>query len=199
MIGSVRGELIHRTPAGEVTVEAAGVGYRVTMAPPSAQAIGRIHDNVFVWTHHVVREDSERLFGFVSVGERDTFEALLAAQGVGPALALAILSVHSPTALRAVLASSDLDALCLVPGVGKKTATKLLVELKSRMDLGEVDIVELTGGINVATGAISEVRTALIGLGYSTDEVKHAVADLSADGDTSALLRQALLRLGSKR
>jgi holliday junction DNA helicase RuvA len=199
VIGSVRGELLLRTSAGEVTVEAGGVGYRVVMAPPAAQALGRIHDNVFVWTHHVVREDSERLFGFLSVSERDTFETLLSAQGVGPALALAILSVHPPKDLRAVLAASDLDALCLVPGVGKKTATKLLIELKSRLDLGEVDIVELTGATPSAPGALSEVQAALVGLGYSTDEVKVAVAELPVDGDASALLRQALLRLGTKR
>jgi holliday junction DNA helicase RuvA len=199
MIGSIRGELLLRTPAGEATVEAGGVGYRIVMGAAAAQALGRIHESVFVWTHHVVREDSERLFGFLSVSERDTFEALLSAQGVGPALALAILSVHPPKDLRAVLAASDLDALCLVPGVGKKTAMKLLVELKSRMDLGEVDIADLTGAAPVVVGALQEVRAALMGLGYSTDEVKLAVAELPADGESSVLLRQALLRLGTKR
>src|SRR5690606_25894488 len=130
MIGSLRGTLLDRTTTGEVLVEVGGVGYRVQLAPVSSIAIGELGAEVFVHVHHHVREDAQTLYGFRSRDERVAFEALLGAHGVGPALALAILSVHGPDALRQVVADGDLDALCLVPGVGKKTGQRLLMELK---------------------------------------------------------------------
>jgi holliday junction DNA helicase RuvA len=204
MIGSVRGTLLHRTAMGEITVEAGGVGYRVMVGVAVAGGLGRVGDDVFVWTHHVVREDAEKLFGFVSIAERETFEQLLGAPGVGPSLAQAILAVHSPTALRQILLHADVDALCLVPGIGKKTATKLIVELKSKLDLGEVDVAELTGATPAApVGALADVRGALAGLGYTNDEIKHALADLPADlvdqSDAGVLLRVVLAGLGNSR
>ena len=122
------------------------------------------------------------------------------------ALALAILSVHRPDALRRALLDDDLDALCLVPGVGRKTAARLLMELKSRLDVpGDVDVALLVGSTGpAATGsaapaARSEVRKALAALGYGPDEIREAVRDLPADGDAPALLRQALGQLGGAR
>ena len=111
---------------------------RFTPTPGTNTALGLLGDDVFVHVHHHVREDAQTLYGFATRDERVCFEALIGAHGVGPSLALAILSVHSPMQLRAALASDDVAALCLVPGVGKKTAARLLVELKSRLDLGDV-------------------------------------------------------------
>jgi holliday junction DNA helicase RuvA len=121
MIGSLRGELLDRTLSGEVLVEVGGVGYRVVVSPSTAIAVGDIGQQVFLHVHHHIREDAQTLYGFTSRDERISFEALLSAHGVGPALALAILSVHPPASLSRVLADDDLAALCLVPGVGKKT------------------------------------------------------------------------------
>src|SRR4029079_7643292 len=90
-------------------------------------------------------EDAMTLFGFPTRDERDTFEALIAASGVGPKLALAILSVHPPPALRGAVADDDLDALCLVPGVGKRTAQKLMIELRARLDVPDVDLRDSGG------------------------------------------------------
>jgi Holliday junction DNA helicase RuvA len=199
VIGSLRGTLIDRG-AGEVLVEVAGVGYRVTVTPSTAIDVGHVGAEVFVHIHHHVREDAQTLYGFASRDERVSFEALIGAHGVGPSLALAILSVHSPAQLRAALAADDVAALCLVPGVGKKTATRLLVELKSRLDLP--DVVDLTavagnGGPGTAPGpnALADVRDALSNLGYGPDEVRAVLADLPPDGDAAVLVREALKRL----
>ena len=203
MIGSLRGRLLHRG-AGEVVIEVGGVGYVVVTSPTAAVALGEVGDEVFVWTHHHLREDAETLYGFGTRAELVTFEALLGAHGVGPALALAILSVHAPAALARVLAEDDVAALCLVPGVGRKTAARLLVELKARLDVGDVGAVPAAAGAAVAPAgertAVTDVREALAGLGYSPDEIRAATAELDAagDGDASTLLRAALGRLAAR-
>jgi Holliday junction DNA helicase RuvA len=152
--------------------------------------------NAFLFTHLHVREDAMTLFGFPSRDERDTFEALISATGVGPKLALAILSVHTPGALRRGLADDDLDLLILVPGVGKRTAQRLLIELKSRLEVPDLDLTVATGG---TTTARSEVRDALIGLGYSPDEVRAVLTQLAEDGTVEDLLRDALRVLAGTR
>lgn len=205
MIGSVRGTLLDRWPNGEVLVEVAGIGYRVTVTPGTAIDLGEPGQEVFLHTHHHRREDSETLYGFSTADERLVFEALLSAHGVGPALALAILGVHPPASLLRVLADDDLAALCLVPGVGKKTAARLLVELKSRLDVPGLDAAALAGsdGAGGSTGGgraaspVADVRDALTNLGYGPDEVAEAVRDLPDDEDSSELLRLALQKLAA--
>lgn len=197
MIGSLRGALLDRSVAGEVLIEVGGVGYRVQAGPATAARLGDVGAEVFAWIHHHVREDADTLYGFASKAERDAFEALLGAHGVGPALALAILSVHPPANLARVLAEEDIAALCLVPGVGKKTAARLLIELKSRLDLSfDGDSVpgspqEASGG---ETNARADVRDALAGLGYGPEEIAATTRDLP-DGDSGEMLREALRRL----
>jgi Holliday junction DNA helicase RuvA len=202
MIGSVRGTLLDRG-ASEIIVEVLGVGYRVTVSPTTAVSLGDVGDEVFCWTHHHQREDAQTLYGFASKDERICFEALIGAHGVGPALALAILSVHSPVALARILAEDDLGALCLVPGVGKKTAQRLLLDLKSRLSIPDLgDSPALTGGVPSSPGrggARADVREALTGLGYTDAEVREVMADLPDDGDAAALLRDALQRLATAR
>lgn len=202
MIGSLRGTLLERNQLNEVLVEVAGIGYRVTVSPATVVALGEPDDEVFLYIHHHRREDAETLYGFRSREERVCFEALLGAHGVGPALALAILSVHAPAALRQVLAEDDLSALCLVPGVGKKTAARLLVELKSRLDIPELDLAAPEGGtptgqvgVPATTSARADVREALTNLGYQPDEVLGVLRELPDDDDSSTLLRLALQRL----
>ena len=197
MIGSLRGTLLDRAPDGEVTIEVGGVGYRVTVAPTTATTVGEVGDEVFIHIHHHIREDAQQLYGFVTREERICFEALLSAHGVGPSLALAILSVHDPGALRQVLADGDTGALCLVPGVGKKTAERLVMELKSKLDLPELESSSATSAaVGESTGR-QDVIEALSELGYGADEVRAVVADLPAEGDSSALLRAALERLAA--
>jgi Holliday junction DNA helicase RuvA len=200
MIGSLRGTLLERHQVNEVLVEVAGVGYRVTVSPATVVELGEPGAEVFLYIHHHLREDAQTLYGFRTREERVSFEALLGAHGVGPALALAILSVYAPVALRQVLLDDDVNALCLVPGVGKKTAARLLIELKSRLDVPEVTAAIAGGGAAGATGSTpggvrADVRDALASLGYQPDEILAALADLPGEGDSAALLKEALQRL----
>lgn len=202
MIGSLRGTLLDRSTTGEVLVEVGGVGYRVTCAASTVSAVGELGGPVFLHVHTHVREDAIVLFGFATRDERACFEALLGAHGVGPALALAILSAHSPSSLRRALASDDVDALTMVPGVGKKTAARLLIELKSRLDLDGDDGTDLSAVASASNGrgsARAEVRAALAGLGYGPDEVREATRELTDDGPVEDLLRTALKQLAGVR
>jgi Holliday junction DNA helicase RuvA len=199
MIGSLRGALLDRSLDGEVLVEAAGVGYRVTTTPELAATIGAIGDEVFLHIHHHVREDAQTLYGFRSKDERICFEALLSAHGVGPSLALAIMSVHPPMQLHRALSADDVDALCMVPGIGKKTATRLIVELKSKLHLPVVDLANLSDPVAAGErSAHADVRDALVGLGYTQEEIRKVLADLPPEGDPAVLVRQALQLMAAR-
>jgi len=197
VIGSLRGTLLDRED-DVVVVEVGGLGYRVTVSPTTAVSLGDVGDEVFLWVHHHIREDAQALYGFPTAAGRRCFTALLGAHGVGPSLALAILSVHGPAELVRVLAEDDVAALCLVPGVGKKTAARLLVELKSRLDL-PLDVtpaVPVDGSVPAGGGsARADVREALAGLGYGTEEIRDVLSDLPDGDEAGALLKQALRRL----
>jgi holliday junction DNA helicase RuvA len=196
MIGSLRGVVLERSASGEALVEVGGVGYRVVVGP---RALGQLADGdaVFLHIHHHIREDAQVLYGFLSRDERGCFEILVGTHGVGPALALAILSVHEPNALRAAVASADLAALCLVPGVGRKTAERLLVELKSRFDVVVVEPAVASTGRRGAS-PVADVREALAGLGYAAEEIREVLRDLPADAAAADLLREALGVLGAR-
>ncbi len=202
MIGSLRGPLLDRG-SEEILVEVQGVGYQVLVSPTTALAVGDVGDEVFVWIHHHIRDDHQALYGFVDADARRCFSALLGAHGVGPALALAILSVHGPQDLARVLAEDDVAALCLVPGVGKKTAARLLVELKSRLDipldLGPAEGSAAAAGANGSVSARADVREALTGLGYGAEEIREVLADLPDADDAGVLLKTALSRLSVPR
>jgi Holliday junction DNA helicase RuvA len=196
MIGRLRGTLVHRSAKGEVMLDVGGVGYRIGVSPATAVALGNVGDEVVVHTHLHVREDALTLYGFATSDGRDCFESLLGAHGVGPGLALAILSTHGPDELRRVVFEGDLDSLTLVPGVGRKTAARLLLELKSRLDVPEgidSELVSPTGSVR------SEVREALAALGYQPEEVRRAMVELPAEGDVAGLVRTALQALGANR
>ncbi|MDH3755814.1 MAG: Holliday junction branch migration protein RuvA [Acidimicrobiia bacterium] len=205
MIGSLRGALVDSAPSGafyELLVEVDGVGYRLHATPRVAATFGDTGDEVFVWVHHHIRDDDQQLYGFTQRDERVVFEALISAHGVGPALALSILAVHSPVDLRVAIATDDVDALCLVPGVGKKTAARMLVELKSKLDAGDIDLTQIAGvadGSSAATNgsAHGDVRDALVELGYGAEEIGEAVRGLPDVGETAELLRLALQKLGA--
>jgi Holliday junction DNA helicase RuvA len=135
------------------------------------------------------------LYGFPDREQRDTFEGLMSATGVGPKLALAILSVHSPAALRRAVLEGDLDALTLVPGVGKRTAQRLMIELAAKLGTNAPDPVGVEGG----PSARVEVRAALEGLGYGAEEVRFVLDTLPIDGAVEVLLKDALKLLAVER
>ena len=194
MIGSLRGVLQERLEDGQVLVEVAGVGYRVTVTPTTSVSVGELGQEIFLHIHHHFRESDQTLFGFLSTQERKCFEALLSAHGVGPSLALAVLGVHGPNELVRLVAEEDVASLCLVPGIGKKTASRLLIELKDSLDVS-IELDEFNVGAGKARpSAMVEVQEALGGLGYSLEEIRPVLADLAGD-DPSILLREALQRL----
>jgi Holliday junction DNA helicase RuvA len=194
VIGSLRGVVLERSLGGEVLVEVGGVGYRV-LAPARSLHQMVPGERAFLFTHLHARDETFVLYGFPTRDERDTFEALLGANGVGPKLALAILGALDPVELRRAVVSSDLDALTLVPGVGKRTAQRLLVELQARLDTVVLaDPVAPNGGTPRA-----EVREALAGLGYAPDEVRDALGQLADEGPVEDLLRDALRLLAAHR
>jgi Holliday junction DNA helicase RuvA len=191
VIGALRGTIAERSSTGEVLLDVQGVCYRVQVTPTTLATLIDTSATVLLHTHLHVREDALTLYGFATRDERMCFEALLGAHGVGPSMALAILSVHRPDALREVVAQDDADALCLVSGVGKKTAIRLLLELKSRLDLPALDAVPAAA----AGSPRAEVRDALAALGYGPEEIHEATRELPTDGDVQLLLKHALARM----
>jgi Holliday junction DNA helicase RuvA len=187
VIARLRGRLVDVLPDGAV-IDVGGVGYRVFLTPKALAALPRGED-VVVHTVTYVREDALSLYGFLSAEERQAFELLLGASGVGPKLALALLSVHSPDALRRAVSAGDADALTLVPGIGRKGAARLLLELRGKLGDGAPDLPA-----DPATRpAYAEVREALGALGYAPAEVKAALEALPEDA--GALPTQELLRV----
>jgi Holliday junction DNA helicase RuvA len=185
--------VLDRTPR-DVLLEVGGVGYRLAV-PTSTLAVLELGAPAFVHVHTHVREDAIILYGFSGRDERDCFEALIGTHGVGPAVALAILSVHSPAQLRRAIASDDVDALTLVPGIGKKTAARLLIELKARLDLDLGEPALSAVGSGIGTTVRAEVRAALAGLGYGADEVREVLASVTDDGSVEEGIRVALKQL----
>lgn len=196
MIASVRGEVLD-IALDHVVIEAAGVGYRVN-ATPSTLATLRQGSEARLITAMIVREDSMTLYGFVDTETRDLFTTLLSVSGVGPRLAMATLAVHDATALRQALADGDVVALTRVPGIGKRGAERMVLELRDK-----VGPVAATAGAPATNGHAvrSPVVEALVGLGFAAKQAEEATDKvLAADHDatTSSALRAALSLLGKK-
>ena len=194
MIGSLRGSVLERNVDGTVLLEVGGVGYLVAV---STRVLAELEPGtpVFLYVHHYIREDAQTLFGFTSRDDRQTFQVLIKTNGVGPALAMAILATHPPAALFDVVSNNDVAALTLVPGVGKKTAERLIVELRDRLSVPVLDGAGTSGSASV----VADVRDALAGLGYGTDEIRDVLRELRTDADSATLLRDALKSLGARR
>ena len=215
MIGLLRGSAVLRTGESEVIVDVGGVGYRVTVTPAtavalcSAPSVTNAGHEVTVFVHTHVREDAIVLYGFAHDDERRCFEVLLGSHGVGPALALAIVAMLSPAALSTAVLEDDVETLCTVPGVGRKTAARLLIELKSRLDLPDFSGMPVVGAANGADGGLgdglratrtsrAEARAALSELGYGPDEIRGALDGLRDDVGVEEMLRLALRELAGR-
>lgn len=197
MIGSLRGTVLERSLDGVVLIDVGGVGYLVTVTPRTMAELEPT-TTVFLHVHHHIREDAQTLYGFATRDERVAFHQLIGTHGIGPAMAMAILATHLPTTLVDIVAEGDIGALTLVPGVGKKTAERLLVELKNRLSLPVLDPVAAGGG-GAGGSIVGDVREALAGLGYQPEEIREVLRELPADGDAPTLLRDALKALGARR
>jgi Holliday junction DNA helicase RuvA len=204
MIASVSGAVAAITGDAAV-IEMGGVGIAVQCTPTTLATL-RPGDTARLATTLVVREDSLTLFGFATDDERAVFEILQSVTGVGPRLAQAVLAVHSPDAVRAAVATEDVGALTLVPGVGKKGAQRLVLELKDKLGTtsGAANVVRLLGQPGVGAWR-DQLRQALTGLGWSSREVDEALAAVGPeaeaaiavgdDPDVAALLKTSLRML----
>jgi len=196
MIASVRGRVAAVRLDGAV-VEVGGVGMAV-QATPGTLASLRPGRECELATSLVVREDSLTLYGFADADERDVFEILQTVSGVGPRLALAMLAVHTPDGLRRAVATEDLTALCRVPGIGRKGAQRIVLDLTDRLGAPEGAAVAASPGPSSSSGADPDVVEALVGLGWNAKQAEAAVQAVAADGpaDQTTLLRSALRHLG---
>jgi holliday junction DNA helicase RuvA len=196
VIAHLRGRVVHRD-ASSVVVDVGGVGYLVYVTagdriPPRGEPV-ELH------TSMQVREESMTLYGFTDRAQLILFELLLTSSGVGPKLALAALTTHRPDVLRTAVAGADIATLTAIPGVGKKVAERLVLELKDKVGGPVLVGAGSVEGVAVDAGVLGEVRDALLGLGYSAGEVQRAVAAVGDEdaGSTSELLRRCLRHLGS--
>lgn len=197
MIYRLRGQLVEKDPEG-VTLDVAGVGYRAAASLGTLRALPSIGEECVLHTRMVVREDAMLLFGFAEREERAAFDALTAVSKVGPKLALAVLSSMSPPEVGEAVARGDIVKLASVPGLGRKTAERLILELRGK-DLAALAQGPSIGGADGGGGPFMEARDALAALGYSIEEAERALKSVPPQDTVEAYIKQALRRIGSRR
>lgn len=192
MIGKLTGILLEKNPP-EVMVDCHGVGYEVQVPMSTFYNLPDLGANVSLLTHFVVREDAQLLYGFATVQERQTFRALIKVSGVGPRMALALLSGMSTDDLVQAVSRQESGRLVKVPGIGKKTADRLLLELKGKLG----DAITATAGIfpPVQGDTQADILQALLALGYSDKEAANSLKALPADASVSEGIKLALKAL----
>ncbi|MFZ5810533.1 MAG: Holliday junction branch migration protein RuvA [Thermodesulfobacteriota bacterium] len=199
MIGYVRGELLVRGDRGAVVLTPGGVGYELRLPASAISALPARGEPVEFFVHTVVREDAIELYGFATLDDREAFEILIGISKLGPRTALAILSVYDAAALRGLASGNDPDLLARVPGIGKKSAQRIFVELKYKLDLGAGPVAMPAGA---APSVFSDALAGLCNLGYGEGQAGaalRAVLDAEPDLDVPQALRQALRRLAKER
>ena len=196
MIYRLRGTLVEKDTEG-VVLDVGGVGYRASASLATLRALPSLGEECVIHTRMVVREDAMLLFGFATKEERATFDALIGVSKVGPKLALAVLSAMSPVEVAEAVARGDVLKFASVPGLGRKSADRLVLELKGK------DIVaftpEPTVSGNGGGGPYMEAREALTGLGYSLEEAEKALNGIPPQDTVEKYIKEALRRIGSRR
>ena len=190
MIGSIRARLLEKNPP-QILVETNGVGYEIDVPMSTLYNLPDIGAEVFLYTHYVVREDAELLFGFSTKAERSLFRLLIRISGIGPKIALSILSGISASILAQAVSQAEPGLLTRIPGVGKKTAERIVLELKGKIDT----VVGLADSQTPTSGAKADIISALVSLGYSEREALQAVKGLAADVTVNDGIREALKAL----
>jgi Holliday junction DNA helicase RuvA len=192
MIALVQGEVVARRP-DHVVVAAGGVGYRLAVSANTLTHVPAIGEQATLHTHLIVRDDAMLLYGFSTEEERDLFLLLIGVQSVGPKVALAVLSGGAPRDLVAALASADVARFQAVPGIGKRTAERIIVELKEKVSVGSFGVADPDGLITAARGEDPRIlaRNGLVDLGFALPEAEALLAD-APGGTTEELLAHAL-------
>jgi holliday junction DNA helicase RuvA len=187
MIASVRGEVLVRRP-GEVVVESGGVGYRLAVSSETLAGVPAAGKEASLHAHMILRDDAIKLFGFATEAERDLFLMLIGVQNVGPKVALAVLSGGSSRVLLSAIASGDVARFQAVPGIGKRTAERIIVELREKVAGAAADEIVVT---RASDDPRTLAREALIGLGFSVGEADELV-DAAGGESTEELIAEAL-------
>lgn len=199
MIASLRGTLLERS-ASHAVIECAGVGYLVSVSTHTAAGLPAPGEPVSLRTRQIVREDSLQLFGFADAEELRLFDLLIAVNGVGPRLALAVLSGLKPAALVRAIRDEQVASLVAVPGIGRKTAERLVVELRDKLDpLASGALPSREGAVLPRNERFEDAVAALVVLGYTASqatETVRRVAEAEPDLSLEDLVRRALARLG---
>lgn len=197
MIASLRGTVLLTGP-DYVVVETGGVGFHVFAPRPVIQSLGPIGSEAMLYTHLHVREDALVLYGFSTPDQRVFFETLIGVTGVGPRMAMGLISAAPVEQIHLAIANENTALLAQVPGIGKKTAARIVLELKGKLDLGKLNIPAAAGAAPGVAAVNSELQEVLTSLGYSALEAQSAVASLPADapGDLEERLRLALRYFG---
>lgn len=182
MIATLRGELRARGD-NFVVVEVGGIGFRLLVPGSTLDELGDLGETVRLYTHLLTREDAITLYGFVTPEELELFELLLGVTGVGPRLALSVLSATSAEALRLAIAQEDVDLLVRVPGIGRKTASRMILDLKGKIDISRLGLP----GVGIVSPEQAELIDVLTSLGYSTAEARAAVASLPLEAKAEPL------------
>ena len=201
MIYYVKGILTEYTEEG-VVIEAGGVGYQITVPASLLAELPQPGEDVKLYTYYQVAEDARRLFGFASRDERSLFMQIIKVSGIGPKLAVSVLGTLTPDALRLAVVSGDVKAIAQAPGMGKKTAEKLILELKDKIDLAAVLQKPAAGPSSAPTvisDAFTEAVAALQALGYSSSEALKTVRSIEAADDWTVdqILQEAFRKLAS--
>ena len=192
MIGSIRGKIISKTEKF-LLVETNGVGYKISVSPDTVSKTKKISDEIFLFTHTHVREDALDLYGFLDQEELEFFEMLIGVSGIGPKGALAILGIASIETLRKAIATGDISYLTKISGIGKKTAEKIVIELRDKIAEKMKD--EKGGG---SLREELDALEALKSLGYSQNQAREVLKKVSPDANTNTKIREALKILGGR-
>ena len=194
MIAFLTGRVAQKA-AAHCLLDVHGVGFKLAMSTSSLASLPAEGDTVTLHTHLYVREDELSMFGFESAEEKVLFESLLSVSGVGPKVALAALSALSPRALTEAIAREDAALIASVPGIGRKTAQRIILDLKDKLGLPDLSGAPTAGAASADVAA--EATQALLGMGFSSAEVASALKGYEgAPSDAQALLKHALRRLG---
>ncbi len=197
MIYRLRGTLVEKDTEG-VVIDVGGVGYRTSASLGTLRALPSLGEECVIHTRMVVREDAMLLFGFAAREERAAFDALTAVSKVGPKLALSVLSNMTPPEVSEAVARGDVVKLASVPGLGKKTAERLVLELRGK-DLASFGAEAALSGGGGGGGPFIEARDALAALGYTLDEAEKALNDVPPQTSVEKYIKEALRRIGSRR
>ncbi|MDA1299867.1 MAG: Holliday junction branch migration protein RuvA [Proteobacteria bacterium] len=194
MIGRITGSIVEKR-LDQLLIDVAGLAYEVEIPMTTYEKVGVPDDQVLLYTHLVVREDAHLLYGFATKGERELFRALIKVNGVGPRVALSIQSSMDSDSFVRCIREDNVKALTALPGIGKKTAERLIIEMRDRLDHWELDQAPQSAPVTQPS-TLADAESALVGLGYKPAEAALALSRIDdPDADVPNLIRQALRKL----